>query len=76
MITILPLGRQRPRLRKLARKVSCQPQMGQDMEDPTWVLAKGLLLSINRRRESGDLKVKAAALLVFMRPPESQFPYL
>lgn len=45
MIPILPRGRQRPRFRKLARKVSCQPQMGQDMGDPTWVLAKGLLLS-------------------------------
>ena len=41
---------------------------------PTWVLAEGLLLSINRRRESRDLKVKAAALLVVTWPPVSHFP--
>ena len=55
--------------------MSHQLQRGQDVEDPTWVSAKGLLPSTNRRRELG-LGEKAAALLVVTWPPVPQFPHL
>lgn len=59
------LSRQRPRFRKLARKVSCQPQMGQDMGDPTWVLAKReLLLS----KSSGIATINSVTSCVSVSP--------